>query len=52
LRLEVEYVPTIINKHKTPSDELQLVKCSLHTNRLELKDELRLFEVLLIHDIR
>ena len=34
---------TIIGKPKVGSEERQIFRCSLHTNGLELKDELILF---------
>ena len=41
LRLSIVFA--ITKKSKVESGEGQIFKCSLHTNNLELEDELRLF---------
>ena len=43
---------TITKILKVGCEEGQISKCSLHTNGLELKDELKLFEMLLSCRVR
>ena len=43
---------TVTKKLKVESEEGQIFKCSLHTNNLELEDELRLFGKLLSCRVR
>ena len=43
---------TITKNLKVGSEEGQILKCSLHTNGLELEDELKLFKIFLNCRIR